>query len=44
LAVADNAVVPLYWPVATWAARAGITYTANRGEDFQANYAGAAAR
>jgi peptide/nickel transport system substrate-binding protein len=44
LAIADNAIIPLYWPVATWAARAGITYTANRGEDFQANYAGAAAR
>lgn len=38
----DDAVIPLFWLNASWAAREGITYEANKSEDFQANYAGVA--
>jgi peptide/nickel transport system substrate-binding protein len=44
LAMNDTALIPLYWPIVTWASRSDITYTANRGEDFQADYAGIAPR
>ncbi|GAA4130680.1 ABC transporter substrate-binding protein [Aminobacter aganoensis] len=39
IAFNDVAIVPLYWPVVTWASRADIAYTANKAEDTLAAYA-----
>lgn len=39
IAFNDVAIVPLYWPVVTWASRADIDYTANKAEDTLAAYA-----
>ncbi len=39
IAIADTAIVPLYWQVVHWAARKGIVYTPRRDEVIAASFA-----
>lgn len=39
IAIADTAIVPLYWQVVHWAARKGIIYTPRRDEGSSASFA-----
>lgn len=39
IAMTDVALIPIYWPVVTWAAKSDIAYVANRSEDFGPRHA-----